>query len=201
MNQVIDCIKKRRSCKSFSRQNLREVDLKAILECATYAPSAGNSQDWHFIVISKKEALDELNELIKTVYIYCADEKIHNQPLLSTTDNVEVFRKMALNPNYSFCYHAPVLIIVSGNKNNPSVMADCSCALQNIFLAASSLGVASCWIDQPAWFSDEKIIHDKLLSYSMPENNVVCGCAALGYAKGEFLYLKERKNIQVSLIQ
>ncbi len=43
-------------------------------------------------------------------------------------------------------YNAPVLVIILGNKNAPTVYYDCAMAAQNMMLAAQSKGIGSCWI-------------------------------------------------------
>lgn len=59
---------------------------------------------------------------------------------------------------------------------------DCACALQNIFLAAKSLGIGSCWINQLGQTCDDPDVRAFLTQLGIPENHRVYGCAALGYA-------------------
>ena len=59
---------------------------------------------------------------------------------------------------------------------------DCACAMQNIFLAAKSLGIGSCWINQLGQTYDDPEVRAFLTKLSIPENHRVYGCAALGYA-------------------
>ena len=59
---------------------------------------------------------------------------------------------------------------------------DCACAMQNIFLAAKSLGIGSCWINQLGQTCDDPDVRAFLMKLGVPENHRVYGCAALGYA-------------------
>ena len=52
---TLQVIKMRRSIRSFEKKDVENDIIKEILEAAMYAPSAGNSQPWHFIVIKDKK--------------------------------------------------------------------------------------------------------------------------------------------------
>ncbi|MBC8016571.1 MAG: nitroreductase family protein, partial [Sporomusaceae bacterium] len=60
-NKILEVIKKRRSIRAFTAEQVQDEDLQAVLEAGMYAPSAANQQAWHFTVIQNKEVLDRLN--------------------------------------------------------------------------------------------------------------------------------------------
>ena len=62
---------------------------------------------------------------------------------------------------------------------------------ENMFLAATSLGIASCWINQLGTTCDDPEVRAYLTSLGVPENHKVYGCVALGY-KAEGALLKEK---------
>ena len=49
---AIDMLKTRRSVRQFTKDPIREEDLRVILDCGRLAPSAVNRQEWKFIVIT-----------------------------------------------------------------------------------------------------------------------------------------------------
>ena len=73
------------------------------------------------------------------------------------------------------------MILASNAKDNPHGQADCACALENIFLAAHSLGIGSVWINQMQNICDAPAIREILNDFGVPENHSVFGMAALGY--------------------
>lgn len=158
-NEVLENILKRRSCRSFLEKQISDKDLEDIVEAGLYAPSGRNTQDWHFTVLQDKNILLELNEAIK---------EVENRP-----------------SDYNCYYKAPTLILVSHKKNSNLAAADCACALQNIFLAATSLGVDSCWINQPGLNNNSERVRSIFDKIGVPQENDVYGCAALGYKTGE----------------
>lgn len=93
---------------------------------------------------------------------------------------------------YCCYYHAPTLVIVSNEPTRWWAPMDCACALQNIFLAAKSLGIGSCWINQLGQTCDDPDVRAFLTRLGIPENHCVYGCAALGYAPAD-APIKEKK--------
>ena len=47
---VLNVIKKRRSIRTYIKQDLPQETIEKLLEAATWAPSAGNIQPWEFVV-------------------------------------------------------------------------------------------------------------------------------------------------------
>lgn len=143
METILDVIKKRRSIRRYLPNQLKDADLASILEAGTYAPSGHNCQPWHFTVIQNKELIDFISEKTK-------------QYMMKSSEEWAV--KQGSSELYHVFHHAPTIIIISGSKNAHSPLplastglsytplVDCAAAIQNIMLAAESLGIGSCWI-------------------------------------------------------
>lgn len=154
MNQVIENILTRRSVRKFTEEKISRQDLELILKCAAYAPSGMNKQTWQFTAVTDRKKLDELAKVI----------------------GEELGRD-----GYNF-YNADVLIIPSNIRDGYWSKEDNACALENIFLAAHSLGIGSVWINQLQQISDKPEVRRLLAEWGIPEEHVVHGMAALGYA-------------------
>lgn len=128
-NEVLENIKSRRSVRTYTEQQVSAGDLNLILEAAAYAPSGMNFQTWHFTAIQDAAVLTELNEKIKGAFAKSDDPHLQERGHSET---------------YCCYYHAPTLVIVSNEPTRWWASMDCACALQNIFLAAKSLGIGSC---------------------------------------------------------
>ncbi len=124
------------------------------MEAAIYAPSAMNRQCWKFIVLQDKEKIEALAAVIR--------------------------QALGRDENYNF-YRPDVLILASNERDNRNGVEDCACALQNIFLAAHSLGIGSVWINQLKGICDEPAVRAVLRELKLPEEHIVLGMAALGY--------------------
>ena len=65
MTGMLDFIKSRRSTRKFKNEMVPEKLIEKIVEAGRYAPSGGNSQSTHFIVIENREVLVKLADLAK----------------------------------------------------------------------------------------------------------------------------------------
>jgi len=149
---VFDAIKTRRTIKKFTHQPVEFDKLARIIEAGTYAPSAGNMQNWRFIVVTDKPILHDL-------YQHCLQQEA--------------------------MYNATAAIIVVGVTDKAErlyglrgkrlyTVQNCAAAIQNMLLAAHTLGLGACWIGA---FDEDKINS----VFSIPDNARPQAILALGY--------------------
>jgi len=131
MNETIKSILSRRSIRSYETAPVEKEKVEAILECGRFAPSAMNRQPWHFTVITNRKALDRISDANRQVFLQSSDEQV---------------RERAKDPDFDNFGGAPMAIIVSGHKEAKFAPADCANAIQNMALAAYSLGLGSCYL-------------------------------------------------------
>ena len=164
-NKVLETIRTRVSCREYDDRKVSLGKLGPILEAGKMAPSAMNRQ------IAK---------------ITC----------VRTKTKVEQLRALSLEVQNRDCmYGANTIVLVHGPREDRFTVQDCSCVLENIFVAANALKIQSCWINQ---FDDlfetgkGKRIKARL---GIPEDHRIVGSAILGYAKHpEKLEIKDRKE-------
>lgn len=166
-NEVLENIKSRRSIRVYAEEQVPMETLQSILEAGRYAPNGMHLETWHFTAIRNKDKLEKLNECIK--HAFCKSE----EPRL---------RERGHNSAYCCYYYAPTLVIVSNDPSQWWAGMDCACAIENMFLAATALGVGSCWINQLGTTCDDAEVRSFISSLGVPEHHKVYGCVALGYA-------------------
>lgn len=163
-NKTLECIYSRVSCREYDEKKVSIKKLEAILEAGKMAPSAMNRQ---------------------IASITCVRSK----------SNIEKLRALSLEEAKRDCmYGANTIVLVHGPREDRFTVQDCSCILENIFVAANALKIQSCWINQfDELFKTPK--GEKLKKkLGIPEENMIVGSAVLGYAKNpEKLSSKERK--------
>ena len=147
-----------------------------ILEAGSYAPSGGNSQTTHRLVITDKEILAKLEELVQQEF---ARMEIEEDTYKSIKNSILRSRQ----GNYFYDYQAPILIVVANKKGYGNAMADSAMMIQNMMLQATELGIGSCYINQLHWLDENPVIRGELLSLGLKEDETVAGGVALGYAK------------------
>jgi nitroreductase len=64
-------------------------------------------------------------------------------------------------------------------------MADCALALENIFLAAQSIGLGTCYINQLFWLRRDGGVREYLSELGIPLEHVVCSSVAVGFIEKE----------------
>lgn len=189
MNETLKTILERRSIRKYKQEQIKEKELQAILEAGRFAPSAKNQQPWHFTVIQSKEMLIKINETCKAILI-----KAGNKTLQERIKDAKI-------EDFNMLYNAPTLIIVSGDENAVAPQNDCSLALENMFLAAESLGIGSCWIHAiKLMYSEQEgkdfLIREKLI----PEGYFVVGSGTFGYKAIESHSAAPRRENVITMI-
>lgn len=135
--ELFEAIRGRRSIRSYGRGDFPEDDLKAILEAAICAPSAGNLQPWEFVIVKDNERKRALAEAA------------YGQDFITEAPVVIV---VCANRTRSASRYK------ERGRSLYSIQ-DTAAAIQNILLAAYALGYGSCWVGA---FDEEKaarIVH------------------------------------------
>lgn len=172
---MLELIKSRRSTREFKVNAVPQELLDRVIEAGRYAPSGGNSQSTHFIVVEKKEVLTELAELAKQEF---AKMEIEENTYKSLVHSISASKK----GEYVFHYQCPVLIITANKKDYGNNIADCACALENMMLMANALDLGSVWINQLRWLNENPVLTAKMKELGMADDERVYGALALGYA-------------------
>jgi nitroreductase len=166
MNEVINAIKNRRSVRAYKNVSIEKDVLQAIVEAGYYAPTGHNGQPWHFAVVQDGALIAEVNAETK--------KKMAQVP-------VGWIKNAAKSPR-PVTHGAPVLIIVSSKKGYVTGRDDCTAALENMLIAAESLGVGSCWMGFVSFTFDDNELMARL---GVPEGYEPQQAAVFGYPDGE----------------
>lgn len=118
MNEVLKAIKERRSIRKFKPDMVPKELIDQIIEAGIYAPSAKDLQDVIIVAVTNKEIRDKLSAW-----------------------NAEIAGR-SVDPFYG----GPVVLVVLAKADEPNHLYDGPLVLQNMMLAAHSLGLGSIWI-------------------------------------------------------
>ncbi len=175
---TLEVIKTRRSTRKFKQEQLPREIVEEIVEAGRYAPSGGNSQTTHFLVIQNKEVLEKLATLAREAF---AQMEVTADTYRSMANSINASKK----GSYVFHYNAPTLILTANQKDYGNNMADCVCALENMMIAANALAIGSCYINQLNWLNEDPAILAYLMTLGLGENERVYASLAIGYADTE----------------
>lgn len=171
---VFSCIATRHSTRKFKEEPVPQEVLDKVIEAGRQAPSGKHKNQSRFVVIRKKEVLQELIALVQQEFA-----KMEVTP--ENDDNFGGAIRAAKKGGYVFMYNAPVLIVVANKRDYGNKYADVSCAMQNMMLAANAVGLGSCWINQLRWLQDNPVLRAYLQKLGMAEDEEVCASLSIGY--------------------
>ena len=155
MNEIIKNIKTRRSIKKYKSDMVEKSLIDEIVTAGTYAPSGMNKQSSIIIAVSNKDVRDKLSKL-----------------------NAKIMG----NDNFDPFYGAPVVLIVLADKSIPTYIYDGSLVMENMLLAAHSLGLGACWIHRAKEMFESEEGKDILNSLGIEGDYEGIGNCILGYA-------------------
>jgi nitroreductase len=141
----------RRSIRSYTAEPVAAETVDRLLAAAMAAPSAGNEQPWHFIVVRDRAAL----EAVTLVNPY--SQMLKEAPL------------------------AILVCADPGRGKYPPHdywVLDCAAATQNILLAAAALGLGTCWLGT---YPDPERVEGVRRIFAIPHGIVPFAVVAVGH--------------------
>jgi len=121
---ILDAIKERRSVRKFKNEAVNEATLGRIMKAAIWAPSAGNVQPWQFFVIHNQGIKNKLTEAS------------NNQQSVSKAPVAVVVCADLTMAGEKYGERGSTLYSIQGT----------ACAIQNMMLAATALGLDTLWV-------------------------------------------------------
>jgi len=114
---AFEAILSRRSIRKYAKKKIADDIVEKLLQAAFSAPSAGNQQPWHFVILDDRTILNVIHTFHPSAQMLTnADKAI----LVCGDLDLEKFKGYW--------------------------MIDCAAATQNILLAAHNLGLGACWL-------------------------------------------------------
>lgn len=153
-NEVLSAIAARRSCRAYQPEQIKPEELQAVVEAGTWAPTAMNRQSPIIVAVQDKATRDRLSAL-----------------------NAQIMGRDG-DPFYG----APTVLVVLADRQSPTYVEDGSLVLGNLLLAASSIGLGSCWINRAKETFDREEGKALLRQWGLdPERYRGVGNCILGY--------------------
>lgn len=115
--ETMDAILTRRSIRKYLPEPVSRDMVNNILKAGMSAPSAGDEQPWHFIIIDRRDLLEKISEM---------------HPYAKMLKNAPAVLLICADPNVP--------------KFKDFWVQDCSAASENMLLAAHAQGLGAVWI-------------------------------------------------------
>lgn len=115
--QILDIIRQRRSIRKYKPGSIDKKQIDKILEAGRWAPSGLNNQPWRFLVLFEKEKISGLAKFTK-------------------------YKDVFENAPCAIC----VFMDAGESYNRDKDILAIGACIQNMLLAAYSLGIGTCWL-------------------------------------------------------
>ena len=143
--ETLQTIYERRSVRKYRNQFVDKNTIEKILDAGRMAPSAMNEQPWKFYVVTHKEKIQSFSKEISKI---TAKEFLKAGPGRMIKNIIHLFNFSQgfqyLKTKDHVFYEAPVVIFITGPRNNEWADLDIGMCAQNIMLAAKSMGLDTC---------------------------------------------------------
>lgn len=172
--EMFEAIRSRRAVRQYHSDPVRKEDILTIIDAANRAPSAMNLQQWEFIVVTDRDTLRKMGASYRAII----EEFTRNwdpSPMRGSLSREEFIRFAELYGG------APVVIVVlTDAADNDDLrranLESASAAMENLLLAATALGLGTCWMTGP--LRDEKALRRIL---AIPDDREFVAVTPLGY--------------------
>ncbi len=152
---ALDAIFSRKSVRNFTGESVSQEMLETLLRAAMAAPSAVNMQPWEFVLVKNRDKLQALAD---------------NLPYAKMLDKA------------SACIIVCAVPELAHRKLKDYAVIDCSCASQNILIAAEALGLGAVWT---AVFPNIDRIEFVRRLLNIPKDVIPLNAIAIGVPTGE----------------
>jgi len=186
MNPVIEAINNRMSIRSYKPKPIPKDIINTIVEAGNQAPSRGRQekgskeflfQPWRFVVVEDPEFKQKLVQTTLPFWKNMTESMKETHP--------EIYKKVMMQyeampePKDMVYYSAPVILFVIGPVGYE---VSCALACENIMIAATSLGLGSCYVGFGAMVKGDA---DVVQALELKDDERIYGPIVLGYPKDE----------------
>ncbi len=186
-------LRSRRSIRNYRKKEVAVDDLKRMLDVAHYAPTGGNTQGVSYVVVSKREIIDQLSALTLS---WIDEVSKVNASMRSYSKLVSISRETGADVIFR---GAPALVVAVGPRKLSMAHDNGRFCLAYAELFAPTLGLGTCWagffeLCSAAYY---KQVYDLL---GLDEDKMVVGALMVGYPKYYFKRLVDRDELVVKFV-
>lgn len=147
-------LRQRRSVRHYTSEPVPALVIAQLVEAASYAPSAGNRQDWEFTIVTSDAAKEAMAGAVRQ----CWAELLSDPDASGAAEGLREYAR-----HFDWFARAPVVIAVSTKRPDAFFSALCgeaagsvqggaasaAMAAQNLMLAAHAMGLGTCCLTGP----------------------------------------------------
>ncbi len=162
--ELFDLIKVRRSIRKYQNRQIEREDLEKIIEAGLYAPNAGGGQRTIIVGIHNKELCEKIGKLNTAKF-----DRSKLAGSYVSTEQPSIIDDPAIKSGF---YGAPAVCAVFAPKNFLYSIPDAFCCAENMVLAATEFGLASCIVARGEETFDNEAGAELLKEWNIPDNYI-----------------------------
>ncbi|MBD3292372.1 MAG: hypothetical protein GF393_05575 [Armatimonadia bacterium] len=210
---LFDLLRKRRSVRNYTDDQVTEDEIMQLIEAAVQAPSGLNAQSWCFTIIQTPDRLAHIRRRIRAIYRFLLkmlDSRVSKfmlrlqvgqeavevleeaRPLLEGIVDVEKTGQDRL------FWGAPTLVIVHSPEEDPTGAESAHYAVGNFMLMATTMGLGTCLIG----FLTAVAEHDPRVRelIGIPEDHSLDAALVVGHPDVQYLRSVDKRAAQIEFI-
>ncbi len=180
-------LRSRRSIRNYRDKIVPQETLQKLIEVARYAPTGHNSQSVEWLVLSDR---DELNKLVQIVGQWMR-WMLANMKEFALSFHIDKALERLEEGEDVVLRGAPVLVVAHAPKEDHMAQTSCTIALTYLALAATGMELGCCWA---GYFNAAVSTFPPMQqALGLPEGHQCCGAMMIGYPKFRYHRMPERK--------
>lgn len=188
-----DLVKARRSIRKYQDRQIERVDLEKIIEAGLYAPNAGGGQRSIIVAIRSKELCEKIGRMNAARF-----DRSRLAGSYVSTEQPSLIDDPTIKSGF---YGAPAVCTVFGPRDFLYSVPDAFCCAENMVLAATELGLASCIVARGEESFDNDPGKKFLRQWAIPENYIARCFVLLGYREGAQPRAKPRRDRRSLIVE
>ena len=182
-SSVVEAIEARRSIRAYKDTPVEREKLQFLAECGVKAPSAMNRQEWEVRIVDSKEWIDGCT----ATYLKAVEG----------TGKADYLTK---DPNFKNIFRNAPAVIFVGAPDGLFAGENIGCLGQNIMLAATELGLGTCFLGSVQMMFAEPAMAEYVSSLGFSDGYRLRYALAVGYPD-EAPAAKERDMSKIKFVE
>lgn len=194
-------LRSRRSCRTYGTKEVPRELLEKLIDIGRYAPTGHNRQNFEFIVVQDKAAVERISRMAARFFGEFAKElevSLDPNPLKKMIYEFRLDYEYSLKGKERVFRGAPAVILVHAPANIGSSIDNCLYAISYMVMMAETLGLGTC-INRRFLVATDRV-PEISRELEIPAGNKIFGCVTVGFPKHKFHRLPSRKPAKVKWI-
>lgn len=210
---LFDLLRKRRSVRNYTDEQVTEEEMMQLVEAAVQAPSGLNAQSWHFTIIQDPQELARIRRRIAAIYL-CLLNMLEGRvsrfmlrlnvgaEAIATLEEARPLLEDIVEAQRSggdrLLWGAPTLVVVHSPEDDPTGIESAHYAVGDMMLMATAMGLGTCLIG----FLTAVAEHDERLRgfVGLPEGHTLDAALVVGHPDVEYLTSVDKRAAAINFI-